>query len=64
MEWLERLKLAWRILTGRAVMYRLETQGTVNLVGDQDVHVVECRFRPGTVEYRDGSHNDPDRGCG
>jgi hypothetical protein len=39
----EKLKLVWRILRGKAVMYRVKTKGSVTLVLD-DVHIAECTF--------------------
>ena len=45
-ELLTRLRLAWRILCGRAVMYRITKAGTVELDVSQSAHVVECEFKP------------------
>lgn len=44
-----RLRLAWRVLTGRAAMYRLETRGTVKIAEGCEAVVIECEFRPKTV---------------
>ena len=45
-----RLRLAWRVLTGRAVMYRLKVAGTVELAQDCDAAVIACEFRPSSCQ--------------
>lgn len=53
-DFLTRLRLAWRVLTGRATMYRLKTRGTVTIAEDCEAVVVECEFRPKTLEVDGG----------
>jgi len=50
MDFIERLKLAWRILWGKGAMYKVGMSGKVILDLEQDVHVVACTFTPDTAE--------------
>ena len=49
MDFLERLKLAWRILWGQSGAYNIDFHGKVKLDPKQDVHVIACKFYPKTA---------------
>jgi len=51
---LPRLRLAWRVLTGRAVMYHMKTHGTVMIAEDCKAVVIKCEFRPKIVAVNGG----------
>lgn len=40
------LRLAWRVLRGHAVMYRVKTRGAVTILENCGVAVAECEFWP------------------
>lgn len=49
----DRLRAAWRILRGGAVMYRVEAQGPVELAAEQDLHMIECKVKVSRVVFED-----------
>ena len=54
-EFMDRLRAAWRILCGKATMYRVEARGPVELAAEQDLHMIECRMKVSRVVIEDGS---------
>lgn len=58
MDFIERLKLAWRILWGKSGVYGAEFEGKVRLDPKQDVHVIACKFEPDTAELREDGGQD------
>lgn len=56
-EILTRLRLALRVLAGRAVMYRVKVLGPITVTADLDVVIAECVI-PRTWETKEGNNEE------